>query len=177
MIKGLTIFTGSWVYGRGAVGIACRLWRLPPSWFRNDRSEVAEVMSVGRRFQSLMVRRKKQLNRTGCLVFPWCRRCAPVVMGSPCWQKPVMLMSTNPLLIICSIWSRLWSLRCSRPFHFRLSSSDCTIPGVLAVSEVVAVVPCCSTLCLFKHLGVFLTVGVPDSCCILGSSVGRTEVT
>ena len=31
----------------------------------NDRSEVAEVMAVGRRFESLMVRRKKELNRTG----------------------------------------------------------------------------------------------------------------
>ena len=43
------------------------MWRLPPSWFRNDWSEVAEVMAVGRWFQSLTVRGKKELNRTG-----WC---------------------------------------------------------------------------------------------------------
>ena len=41
---------GSW-----ALGVGCRLWRLPPSWFQDDWSEVAEVMAVGRCFQSLMV--------------------------------------------------------------------------------------------------------------------------
>ena len=39
--------------------------RLPPSWFRNDWSEVAEMVAVGRWFQSLMVRGMKELNRTG----------------------------------------------------------------------------------------------------------------
>ena len=40
-LKGLKLFTGSWVHGHGSVGVGCRLWRLPPSWFRNDWSEVA----------------------------------------------------------------------------------------------------------------------------------------
>jgi len=39
---------GSWFMVHGAVGVGCRVWRLPPSWFRNDWSEVAEVMAVGR---------------------------------------------------------------------------------------------------------------------------------
>ena len=38
-LKGLkTYFTGNWVLGLGAVGFGCSLWRLPPSWFRNDWS-------------------------------------------------------------------------------------------------------------------------------------------
>ena len=40
------------------------LWSLPTSWFRNDWSEVAEVIAVGRWFQSLTVRGKMGLNRT-----------------------------------------------------------------------------------------------------------------
>ena len=32
-----------------------------------------------------------------------------------------------------STWSRLWSLLCSRLFYFRLSSSNCTVPGVLSL--------------------------------------------
>ena len=87
---------GSW---HGAAGVGCRLWSLPPSWFRNDWSEVAEVMAVGRWFQSLMVQGKKELNRTGWWVCSWCRRCAPLVLGSVSWQNPTRLMSTNPLLI------------------------------------------------------------------------------
>ena len=43
----------SWARGVG-VGCCCRLRRLPPSRFRNDRSEVAEVMAVGRWFQFKM---------------------------------------------------------------------------------------------------------------------------
>ena len=74
--------TGRWVHGHGAVGVGCRVWRLPPSWFRNDWSEVAELMAVGRWFQSLMVQGKKELNRTGWWVCSWCRRCAPLVLGS-----------------------------------------------------------------------------------------------
>ena len=35
------------------------------------------------------------------------------------------------------------------------------------VSQVVAGVPCCSTMYIFKHQGVFLLVGVPDGLCIL----------
>ena len=56
------------------MGVGCRLWRLPPSWFWNDGNEVAEVMAIGTWFQSLMVRGKKELNRTGWLVCSWCRR-------------------------------------------------------------------------------------------------------
>ena len=58
------------------MGVGCRLCRLPPSWLQNDWSEVAEVMAVGRRFHSLMVWGKKELNRTGRLVCSWCRCCA-----------------------------------------------------------------------------------------------------
>jgi len=91
---------GSWFMVHGAVGVGCRVWRLPPSWFRNDWSEVAEVMAVGRWFQSLMVQGKKELNRTGWWVCSWCRRCAPLVLGSVCWQNSMRLMSTNPALLI-----------------------------------------------------------------------------
>ena len=49
-LKWLKIFTGggSWVHGHGTVGlgVVCRGWGLPPSWFWNDWSEVAEVMAV-----------------------------------------------------------------------------------------------------------------------------------
>ena len=48
----------------GLWDLAAGCGRLPPSWFRNDWSEVAEVMAVGRWFQSLMVL-GKELNRTG----------------------------------------------------------------------------------------------------------------
>ena len=66
MVNWVKIFTGSWIHGHSVVPeVGCRLWRLPPSWFRNDWSEVAEVMAVRRWFQSLMVRGKKELNRTG----------------------------------------------------------------------------------------------------------------
>ena len=41
------------------------LWRLPPNCFRNDWSEAAEVMAIGRWFQSHMLCGKKELNRTG----------------------------------------------------------------------------------------------------------------
>ena len=41
----------------------------------------------------------KELNMTGWLVCSWCRGCAPLVLGSACWQKLVKLMSTNPMLI------------------------------------------------------------------------------
>ena len=61
-LNGLKLFTGSWVHGYGALGVGCRLWRLPPSWFQDDWSEVAEVMAVERWFQPLMVRGKKELN-------------------------------------------------------------------------------------------------------------------
>ena len=64
--------------------------RLPPSWVRNDWSETAEVVAVGRWFQSLMVRGKKELDRTGWLVWSRCRRCDPLVPGSACWQKMVL---------------------------------------------------------------------------------------
>ena len=80
------------------MGVGCRLWRMPPSWFRNDWSEVAEVMAVGRWFQSLIVR-VKELNMTGWLLCSWCRGCAHLVLGSACWQKLMKLMSTNPMLI------------------------------------------------------------------------------
>jgi len=50
--------------GLREVSAGCGL-KLPPSWVRNDWSEIAEVVAVGRWFQSLMVRGKKELDRTG----------------------------------------------------------------------------------------------------------------
>ena len=45
MVKRVETFTGSWARGYGAVGVDCRLWRLLPSWFWDDWSEVTEVMA------------------------------------------------------------------------------------------------------------------------------------
>ena len=47
LLKGLKIFTGSWVHGHGAVGVGCRLWRLISNWLRNNWKEVAEMMAAG----------------------------------------------------------------------------------------------------------------------------------
>ena len=169
-------------------------------------------------------------------------------------------MSTNLLLIWCSVCSWLSSLHCSRLFCFRLLSTNCTIldvlylsncavPGVLYLSdclvldclvplsdtrcpashrlydtrcpvslrlystrcpvsqrlyipsvlcqwwyetrcpvslrlygtrcpvcEVVAGIPCCSTLYPFKQLGVFLLVGVSESWCVLQCRAYHSEV-
>ena len=78
------LFTESWVHGHGALGVGCRLWRLPPSWFQDDWSEVAEVVAVERWFQSLMVRGKKELNSDD-----WCVPGvdAPLILGSACKQR------------------------------------------------------------------------------------------
>ena len=51
-LTGSKLFTGSWIPGHGAMVVGCRFWRMPPSWLRKDWSEVAEVMAVGRWFQS-----------------------------------------------------------------------------------------------------------------------------
>ena len=50
-LKRVQIFPRNWVHGHGAVAVCCRL---PPSWFRNGLSEVAEVTAVGRWLQSLI---------------------------------------------------------------------------------------------------------------------------
>ena len=38
---------------------------------------------------------RTELNGTGWLVCSWCRRYAPLVLGSVCWQEPMRLMSTT----------------------------------------------------------------------------------
>ena len=48
------------------MGVGCGLWIEDAAKLAlNDWTEVAEVMAVGRRLQSLMVLGRKELNRTG----------------------------------------------------------------------------------------------------------------
>ena len=85
---------------------------------------------TGRWFQSLIVWGKKELNRTGCLVCSWCSRWAPLVLGSAWGQKLVRSISTNPLLIRYSIWSRLWSLVCLGLQHRVFCWYELCLPGL-----------------------------------------------
>ena len=74
----------------------------------------AEVVEVGRRFHSLMVRGKKELRRAGWLANSWRSLLAPLVLGSEGWKNLVGGWSTSPFWILNSIPRLLWCLRRSR---------------------------------------------------------------
>ena len=133
--------------------VGWRLWRLSPSWFLTGWREVTEVVT-GTWYQSAGCE-KKELTRTGWLVCSWYSCWVPLVLETLRGQKLVSLMSTNPLFIryscgVCVV----------QDFHFRLSSSDRTVPGVLSLKLLHACMPCCSMRYLFKQPGVFLFVWI-----------------
>ena len=52
------------------MGVGCRLWRLPSSWFLNDWREVAEVVvTLGDGSSLLWCGGKKEFNRTGWFMY------------------------------------------------------------------------------------------------------------
>ena len=81
---------------QGVARAGCRLWWLQHRRCLNVSRDEAEVVVMGRRFHSLMVRGKKEWSRAGWLTNSWRSLLAPLVLESEGWQNLVSWRSTRP---------------------------------------------------------------------------------
>ena len=148
-VKGFKKWQGAGFQGHGAVGIGCVI----------GLSEVAEVMAVGKWFQSLMVQ-GKELNRTGWLVCSWCTRCAPLVLG---------------LHVGRSWWGWFRSSRCWSGTASGVSRGSCVVQGCTISDCQAAIVryqvsclwSCCKRTLLLDNVP-FQAVGHLSACTCRG---------
>ena len=76
-LKGLKVFSGSWVHGHGTVGVGCRLWRLPPSWFRNGvLRPVRNYKKLKLKTTTTKTRNSQSVNRRTCNYHSMCTSIA-----------------------------------------------------------------------------------------------------
>ena len=101
----------------------------------------------------------------GVLCLSDCMVLDVLISATVCTRCPVPL---RLYATWCPVSHLSYDTRC--PVSLRLYGTRCS------VCEVVAGVPCCSVLYLFKQLGVFLLVTVPDRWCVLQCRAYHSDV-